>query len=163
MGLELSMNCYCWLIIYWELVWGICCIWVCCALFCSSGIWFFDLRAFNCFWRYYVTSWNILVSVSPVFAYPIRPMIRKAFTNSLNGKLLSGDGSGMLKSLLLPRDFDLSAITSWLDQNSLFFNTIFLRSSKVMTTGYILQSLHNLKNSIAEILLPSPEKLLKTT
>jgi hypothetical protein len=31
-----------------------------------------------------------------------------------------------------------------------------------MTTGYILQSLHSLKNSMAEIRTPSPEKLMKT-
>jgi len=31
-----------------------------------------------------------------------------------------------------------------------------------MTTGYILQSLHSLKNSIAEIYCPSSEKCMNT-
>ena len=67
----------------------------------------------------------------------------KALTNSWKGKLLSCEGSGM--SMLLP------------SQNSLFLSTIFLRSSNVITTGYTLHSLHNLKNSIAEIFWPSVE------
>ena len=52
---------------------------------------------------------------------------------------------------------------SWCScQNSLFFSTIFFKSSKEITTGYILHNLQSLKNSMAEILLPSDEKLEKT-
>jgi hypothetical protein len=65
-----------------------------------------------------------------------------AFTNSLNGKLFSCDGSGIF-SPLLPLDLDLvlsmSIVIPVFDwnycQNSLFLRTIFFKSSNVMTTG----------------------------
>lgn len=62
----------------------------------------------------------------------------KALTNSSNGKLLSGDGSGISARPSLPRNWCFGAVPSYFwcsSQNSLFLRTIFLRSSKVMTTG----------------------------
>ena len=84
----------------------------------------------------------------------------KALTNSLNGKLLSWEGS-MTTSLALSFDLD-STLVWWSYQNSLFFNTIFFRSSNGITTGYIFDNLQSLKNSIADICYPSPEKFMKT-